>query len=133
MLNPSTGQGFAEIADGDASDLDAAVLAARRAFDEGPWSQMAAVERSRIRLRLPDKIAANADELSRLEGQDTGKPIAQPRADIAATVPYSEFYGAAADKLMGKTISALSSGAPAFRARQRWKRQRPIAGNSRYQ
>jgi aldehyde dehydrogenase (NAD+) len=104
LLNPGTGQPFVEIADGAAIDIDIAVAAARHAFEEGVWGRLAAVERGRLLLRLADKISDNADELSRLEGQDTGKPITQARTDVSAAARYFEFYGSAADKLMGETI-----------------------------
>jgi aldehyde dehydrogenase (NAD+) len=107
LLNPSTGEPFAEIADGTAGDIDRAVLAARHAFEKGAWGRLSALDRGRLLTRLAEKISAAADELSRIEGQDTGKPMTQARADIAAAARYFEFYGSAADKVMGQTIPYL--------------------------
>ncbi len=104
---PSDGRIFASIAACAAEDVDIAVRAARRAFDEGPWARMPAVERGRCLTRLGLLIERHADELAALESRDTGKPIRQGRADVTATMRYYEFYGGAADKIHGDTIPFL--------------------------
>ena len=106
-IDPSTGEAFAEIADGDAADVDRAVRAARHAFEEGAWGRLTATERGRLLHRLGETILDHADELAKLEGLDTGKPATQAKADIAASARYFEFYGAAADKRHGETIPYL--------------------------
>jgi aldehyde dehydrogenase (NAD+) len=103
VIEPATGQPFTRIADGDAADVDAAVQAARRAF-EGLWGALAAVERGRLLTRLGQLILDHADGLAALEARDTGKPMKTARADVAAAARYFEFYGAAADKVHGDTI-----------------------------
>lgn len=100
---PDTGETIGSIARGGQADIDAAVLAARAAFD-GPWGRTAPVERGRILAHLAALIQANADDLVACEAQDCGKPLKQARADIAAVARYFEFYGGAADKLHGETI-----------------------------
>ena len=107
VLCPSDGKPFAAIARSGAADVDAAVKAARAAFD-GAWGRLTATERGRLLLRLGEAVAARADELGALESQDTGKPISQGRADIVATARYFEFYGSAADKVHGETIPFLN-------------------------
>jgi aldehyde dehydrogenase (NAD+) len=82
--------------------------AARRAFDDGPWGRMPAVERGRVLMRLAVLVADNAAELASLEARDTGKPMKQARADMVAVARYFEYYGAAADKLHGETIPFLN-------------------------
>jgi phenylacetaldehyde dehydrogenase len=72
--NPATGQVIARAAAGSAPDIDAAVRAARRAFDEGPWSTMPPTERARLLWRLSDAIEARAEELALLETLDNGMP-----------------------------------------------------------
>ncbi|MEO0386045.1 MAG: aldehyde dehydrogenase family protein [Pseudomonadota bacterium] len=104
---PSDGAVFATIAAGDAPDVDLAVAAARRAFEEGAWSQLSAVERGRLLTALGAKIEGAAARLTQLEAQDTGKPLAQAAADITAAARYFEFYGGAADKLHGETLPFL--------------------------
>ena len=103
VVDPSTGAVFAQIARGDAADVDRAVRSARRAF-EGPWGRVPAAARGRLLRRWADAVEAHADELAALESQDTGKPISQARADALALARYFEFYSGAADKLHGTTI-----------------------------
>ncbi len=107
VVCPSDGKPFAAIARSGAADVDAAVKAARAAFD-GAWGRLTATERGRLLLRLGEAVAARVDELGALESQDTGKPISQGRADIVATARYLEFYGSAADKVHGETIPFLN-------------------------
>jgi aldehyde dehydrogenase (NAD+) len=107
VISPNDGQVFARIARGTAADVDAAVKAARQAFEEGPWARMTAVERGRLMMKLGQKILEHFDELAALEAADTGKPMKQARADITATARYFEFYGSAADKFHGDVIPFL--------------------------
>jgi len=107
VVAPAEGRVFAQIAAGGAQDVDAAVEAARRAFEEGAWGRLTATERGRLLMRLGRLIEDHADELTALEARDTGKPMRQARADIAACARYFEFYGSAADKLHGETIPFL--------------------------
>ena len=107
MISPSDGQAFASIARGTRDDIDAAVAAARRAFEEGAWGRMAAVERGRLMAKLGEAILVHHEELAQLEACDCGKPMKQARADITAAARYFEFYGGAADKFHGETIPFL--------------------------
>ncbi len=103
LVNPSDGQPLAEIARGDAADVHAAVMAAQAALD-GTWGGMTATERGRLLHRMSTLVLEQVDELARLEALDVGKPLKQGRADAAALARYLEFYGGAADKVMGETI-----------------------------
>jgi aldehyde dehydrogenase (NAD+) len=105
---PSDDRVFARIAAGTADDIDAAVAAARDAFETGEWGRLTAVERGRLMMKLGERILAHADELAELEATDTGKPMSQARADIAASARYFEYYGAAADKVHGDTIPFMN-------------------------
>lgn len=107
VVCPSDSKVFASIPASDSQDVDLAVRAARQAFDEGPWGRMPAVERGRLLTRLGLLVERHAEELAALESRDTGKPLRQGRADVAATMRYYEFYGGAADKLHGDTIPFL--------------------------
>lgn len=104
---PSDGKVFASIPASGAADVDRAVKAARRAFESGPWSRMPAVERGRCLTRLGQLVEKHGEELAALESRDTGKPVRQGRADVAATMRYYEFYGGAGDKIHGDTIPFL--------------------------
>jgi aldehyde dehydrogenase (NAD+) len=103
VIDPSDGQPFARIARGNAADIDAAVAAARAAFN-GELGAISAAERGRLLYRLSMLVAACRDELAELEARDTGKPLREARADAAALARYFEFYAGAADKLHGETI-----------------------------
>jgi aldehyde dehydrogenase (NAD+) len=107
VVCPSDGKPFAAIARSGAADVDAAVKAARAAF-EGAFGRLTPTERGRLLMRLGEAVAARVEELGALESQDTGKPISQGRADIVATARYFEFYGSAADKVHGETIPFLN-------------------------
>lgn len=78
-VNPATRRVWARVARGGTADADAAVAAARRAFDGGPWPRMTPDERGRVLHRLADLLEADADELGRLDTTDMGKPVAQSR------------------------------------------------------
>lgn len=108
VLSPSDGKIFASIPASGSADVDRAVKAARRAFDEGPWGRMPAVERGRRLTKLFHLVEQHGTELAALESRDTGKPIRQGRADVTATMRYYEFYGGAADKIHGDTIPFLA-------------------------
>ncbi|MFM9973028.1 MAG: aldehyde dehydrogenase family protein [Beijerinckiaceae bacterium] len=107
-LCPSDGLVFAVIARSGAADIDAAVLAARAAFETGPWGRMTATERGRLLVRLGEAILAHHEELAQLEAMDCGKPLKQARADMTAAARYFEFYGTSADKVHGETIPFLN-------------------------
>ncbi len=104
--DPSTGQVVGAIAGGGAAEIDAAVTAAGAAL-AGAWGAAAPAERGRLLLGLSALVRAQADRLARLEAEDVGKPLAQARADALALARYLEFYGGAADKILGETIPYL--------------------------
>ena len=104
-LNPTTGEVITRVAEGDREDVNRAVIAARRAFETGPWRSMNARERGRILYRLADLIEQHANELAALETLDNGKPISESRyADLPLVVDCYRYYAGWADKLEGKTI-----------------------------
>ena len=104
--DPSTGRQIAQIARGDATDIDAAVSAAQAARN-GDWGRLTATERGRILARIGQLVAARAQTLARIEALDVGKPLKQALADALALARYMEFYAGAADKIMGETIPYL--------------------------
>jgi aldehyde dehydrogenase (NAD+) len=106
VVEPATGRTVGAIAAGDADDVDRAVRGASAAF-EGAWGRLAAAERGRLLARLGETVARNGERLARLESDDTGKPISQGRADVAAAARYLEYYAGGADKVHGDTIPYL--------------------------
>lgn len=104
-INPATEQVIANVAEGDAADVDLAVKAARKAFDDGPWSRMDARDRGKLINKLADLIEKNFDELSALETLDNGKPIRDARAaDFPLVIDCLRYYAGWADKIHGDTI-----------------------------
>lgn len=104
-VNPVTEQVIAEVAEGDAADVDAAVKAARAAFDSGPWSRMDARDRGRLMNKLADLMEANIQELAALETLDNGKPIRDAlAADLPLAIDCLRYYAGWADKLTGDVI-----------------------------
>ncbi len=106
LTDPSTGAEIGAIARGGAADIEAAIDAARTAF-EGAWGRTPASVRGRILLKLRDLVLDRVEDLARIEAMDVGKPLKQARADAIALARYCEFYGGAADKLHGETIPYL--------------------------
>jgi phenylacetaldehyde dehydrogenase len=103
--NPATGETLALVAEGGAEDIDRAVRAARRAFDEGPWSRMTPSERGRIIWRIGDLILEHADELAQLESLDNGKPFAVAQAaDVPLAADLFHYMAGWATKIEGSTI-----------------------------
>ena len=97
--NPATGQPLAEVAEGDAADVDTAVRAARAAVEHGPWAALAPAERKRVLLAVADAIDANTEELARIESLDAGKPIEDCRTiDIPETANTIRWHAEAIDK-----------------------------------
>lgn len=103
LENPSTGETIAQIARGGASDIDAAVAAARAALN-GEWGRLPAFERGRLLTKMGQKVLEHADALAEMEAEDVGKPLKQAKSDVVALARYMEFYGGAADKVHGETI-----------------------------
>ena len=103
--NPATGETLARVAEGDAEDIVRAVRAARKAFEEGPWSRMTPSERGRIIWRIGDLILAHVDELAQLESLDNGKPFAVAQAaDVPLAADLFHYMAGWATKIEGSTI-----------------------------
>ena len=78
VVNPATEDVIASVPSADKADLDAAVAAARVAYD-GPWGRMSARDRGRLLWKIGEKLMEKADELARLETLHNGKPIFESR------------------------------------------------------
>ena len=103
--HPANEEIIAQIAEGDAADVDLAVKAARHAFDKGPWRGMDARKRGELMHRLADLIEEEIDELAALETLDNGKPITDARnVDLPLTIDCLRYYAGYADKVHGQTI-----------------------------
>lgn len=82
LVNPATGQVFAQCHNANADDIDTAVRVAREAFDAGVWRDLPIHERARVLNRFGDLLEANMDELYRLETLNNGRPITETKAQI---------------------------------------------------
>ncbi|MFN8193273.1 MAG: aldehyde dehydrogenase [Nocardioidaceae bacterium] len=103
-VNPWTRESWADIALGSAADADAAVHAARVAFDDGPWPRMGYGERQALLHRFADLIESHADELGSADSRDMGKPLAQCRHDAARTALNFRFFADHAKMAMADTL-----------------------------
>ncbi len=104
-MNPATGEVITTVAEADKADVDLAVKAARKAFEEGPWSKTTATDRGRILSKLADLIMEHRDELAELETMDNGKPISDARnVDVPLVADCIEYYAGWANKVHGETI-----------------------------
>ena len=104
-FNPTTEEKIISVQEADQHDVDKAVRAARKAFDEGPWRRMGASERGKLMNKFADLIEKNTDELANLEALDNGKPAAIAKvADIPLVVNTLRYYAGWTDKIHGKTI-----------------------------
>jgi len=107
-INPATGEVLTRIVDASTEDVDRAVQAARRAFDDrnGPWRKMSAGQRGQLLWRLADLVEKNIDELSELETLDNGKPIFESRyVDMPMVVGVLRYYAGWASKIHGETVN----------------------------
>jgi 5-carboxymethyl-2-hydroxymuconic-semialdehyde dehydrogenase len=102
--NPATGDVLAVVADGRGDDLDAAVQAARRAFDEGPWPHMRADERADVLRRIAAQIRARADEFIEGEVLDVGIPTSQMRGLAARAAQNFDYYAGVMPELYGRSF-----------------------------
>ena len=104
VVNPATEEVIAEVASAEQADVDAAVAAARAAFD-GPWSKLSARERGRIVWKIGEKLIEKADEIARLETLHNGKPIFESRQiEVPAAAECFQYFAGWADKIHGETI-----------------------------
>jgi phenylacetaldehyde dehydrogenase len=105
VWDPADGETIARCAAGDAADVDLAVKAARRAFDDSEWSRMTASDRGRIIWRIGDLILENADELATIESIDNGKPRTIARAaDVELAADLFHYMAGFATKIYGQTF-----------------------------
>ncbi|WP_100010187.1 aldehyde dehydrogenase family protein [Lentibacillus sediminis] len=104
VYNPATEDVLARVSEAQSEDIDKAVQAARKAFDEGEWTAMEAAERSRLIYKFADLLEENRKELAQLEALDNGKPYhVALEDDVDGTVEHFRYYAGWATKLLGKT------------------------------
>jgi acyl-CoA reductase-like NAD-dependent aldehyde dehydrogenase len=102
VIEPSTAKPMAEVPRAGAEEIDAAVAKAEAAFPA--WRDVTPGDRAALIHRLADALAAEHEELSRLEARNAGKPIASARGEIGMAIDTFRYYAGAPERLLGKTI-----------------------------
>ena len=111
-INPATGEVLTQIVEASPEDVDRAVKAARRAFDDrnGAWRKMSAGQRGQLLWRLVDLVEKNLDEFAELETLDNGKPIFESRyVDMPMVVSVLRYYAGWATKIHGETVNTTEA------------------------
>jgi betaine-aldehyde dehydrogenase len=101
VYDPSTEEIIAQVPDANSDDVNRAVVAAKAAFEDGPWATTTPQERGRVLFRLAEKIRQNSSMLAELECRNTGKPIVEAEYDINDVATCFEYYGGLATKILG--------------------------------
>ena len=102
-IGPRDGRLVADVAEGGAEDVERAVRAARRAFDDGRWSDQAPSDRKRVLLRFAELIRADLEHLALLEALDVGKPINDTlHVDVPSCATTIQWYAETIDKAYGQ-------------------------------
>jgi phenylacetaldehyde dehydrogenase len=105
VFNPADGSVIAQAPESDWEDINRAVIAARRAFDSGPWRRMTPSERGKLLWHIGDLLLQHADEFAELESVDNGKPRAVARAaDVPLAADLFHYMAGWATKIEGNTI-----------------------------
>jgi phenylacetaldehyde dehydrogenase len=111
VFDPSTGGQIAQVAEGGAADIDAAVKAARQAFEDSEWSRMKPTERGKLVWRLGDVLEAHADELAEIESLDNGKPVHDARnVDLPFSCELLRYMAGWSTKITGQSIPISAPG-----------------------
>ncbi len=111
-INPATGEVLTQISAASSQDVDHAVAAARRAFEDrnGPWRKLSASERGRLIWKLADLLENNIDEFAELETLDNGKPIFESRyVDMPMVIDVLRYFAGWATKIHGETVNTFET------------------------
>src|SRR6185369_10151504 len=111
-INPATGDVLTQVAEASRQDVDRAVTAARKAFDDRtrPWRRMSASDRGKLIWTLADLIERNIDEIAELETLDNGKQIFESRqVDMPMVIDVLRYYAGLATKIHGETVNTFET------------------------
>ncbi|NJQ03753.1 aldehyde dehydrogenase family protein [Streptomyces zingiberis] len=109
ILDPADATVLAVVAEGGAADADAAVAAARRAFDTGPWPRTPVAERAALLRRVAELLQRDREEIALLESRDTGKTLEEGRVDVDDVTAAFRYF---ADLVTGTTGRVVDAGSP---------------------
>jgi acyl-CoA reductase-like NAD-dependent aldehyde dehydrogenase len=110
VIEPGTGQPFAEVALAGREDVERAVRTAYQAYETGAWPRMSATERGRILLRASTLLRQRLEEIAVVEARNAGKPIRDARGEVGLVANVLEYWGGAANKIFGETIPVQDAG-----------------------
>jgi betaine-aldehyde dehydrogenase len=103
LIDPGTGETVTRVAEGTLADAQRAIAAARAAFDRGPWRTTSAQDRAKTLFAIADALDARAEEFSRLETLNAGKPLRETEYDVADAANCFRYYAGIATKAHGET------------------------------
>jgi len=104
VVNPATEEVIADVAAGDAADIDNAVAAARGCFESAAWRDLSARKRGRLLTKAADLLESRLEEFARLETAHNGKTLFESKIELGMTVSTLRYYGGWADKITGETL-----------------------------
>ena len=107
-INPATEEILHQVPEGTAGDIELAVVAARRAFDLGPWPRLSGAARAVYLRKIAAGIRERLEELAILEVRDNGKPLPEARWDVGDAAGCFEFYAGLAEELDAKSTEAIA-------------------------
>jgi len=110
VVEPATSEVMARAAVASPADVDAAVKAARAAFDAGAWSNAAASARAKVLYKIAELIRSEVDHLATLEARNAGKPIRDAKDEVLGAAQCFEYYAGAATRIFGETIPVTAPG-----------------------
>ncbi len=110
LLEPATGQPFMEVAEAGREDIERAVRIAHQTFETGSWSRLSATARGRILLKAATLVRERLEQLATIEARNAGKPMRDARDEVGLAAAVLEYWGGAANKIMGETIPVQDTG-----------------------
>jgi len=110
VTEPGTGKPFTEVAEAGTEDVQRAVQIAYRAFEEGKWPRLSATDRGRILLQAAALVRERLEDIAVIEARNAGKPIRDARGEISLVSAVLEYWGGAANKILGETIPVQDAG-----------------------
>ncbi|ALT77135.1 aldehyde dehydrogenase family protein [Paucibacter sp. KCTC 42545] len=119
VIDPACEEVFAQAAAASAADVDAAVAAARHAFDHGPWPRMAAGQRAAVLRHVASAIRQDQQALAQLELRDNGKPLKEALWDVSDAAFCFDFYADMAEQIEAEGEAAVDVGDARFACRVR--------------
>ncbi|TVT48807.1 aldehyde dehydrogenase [Amycolatopsis rhizosphaerae] len=117
-VNPFDGQAWAHVPDATPQDIDDAVTAARRAFEDGPWARTTPLQRATLLRRFGDLIKDNADELARIQVRENGKLIREVASQATALANHCYFFAGVAESPLGETLASSVPNMQVFTVRE---------------